>query len=49
MRRSRMKDQQGRWTEDDSGSGKRHHWMLWSTAREGRKDRLVKSEKNGSS
>jgi hypothetical protein len=22
MRRSRMTDQQGRWTEDDSGSGK---------------------------
>jgi hypothetical protein len=43
-----MIDQQGRWTEDDSGSGKRHHWMLGSTKREGRKDRLAKSEKSGS-
>jgi hypothetical protein len=25
MRRSRMTDQQGRWTEDDSGSGKIQH------------------------
>jgi hypothetical protein len=32
MRRSRMTDQQGRWIEDNSASGKIHHWMLWSTA-----------------
>jgi hypothetical protein len=40
-----MIDQQGIWIEDDSGSGKIHHWMLWSTAREGRKDRLRSPEK----
>jgi hypothetical protein len=41
-RRSRMTDQQGRWIVDNSASGKIHYWMLWSTAREGRKDRLAK-------
>jgi hypothetical protein len=49
MRRSRMIDQQGRWIEDNSTNGKSHCWMLWSTAREGRKDRLAKAGKSGSS
>jgi hypothetical protein len=31
MRRSRMTDQQGRWIEDDSRSGKIQHYMPWST------------------
>jgi hypothetical protein len=41
-RRSRMTDKQERRIVDMSASGKIHRWMLWSTAREGRKDRLAK-------
>jgi hypothetical protein len=44
-----MIDQQGIWIVDNSTSGKIHHWMLWFTVREGRKDRLAKPEKSGSS
>jgi hypothetical protein len=34
-----MTYQQGRMIVDNSASGKIHCWILWSTAREGRKDR----------
>jgi hypothetical protein len=37
-----MTDKQERRIVDNSASGKIHRWMLWSTAREGRKDRLAK-------
>jgi hypothetical protein len=42
-----MIDQQGRNIVDNLSSGKSHRWMLWSTVREGRKDRLAKLENMG--
>jgi len=42
MKRLRKIDKKGRWIMDNSGNGKIHRYMLWTTSQEGRKDRLAK-------
>jgi hypothetical protein len=44
---NRSSKEDGSWTTQQAG--KIHQWMLWSTSRERRKDRLAKPRKRGSS
>jgi hypothetical protein len=49
MRRPRLSDNKGRGIKDNSTTGKNHHWMLWSTAGKGRKDKPTNPGKRDSS